>query len=66
MTLNGILAVMKTYIRSSLPQWQRDVDIWIKNDTEGFHQFKVKVFFIINSSKKKSQKDGFEIINPKC
>lgn len=66
MTLTAILAIMGIkYIQSSIPQWRRDVDTWMKNDIKGFLKFKKEVFEIVNSSKRHSERDGFEIIHPK-
>lgn len=53
------------YIQSSIPQWHRDIDAWMEKDLEGFLKFKKEVFEIINSSKRMSINDGFEVIHPK-
>lgn len=63
MTFAHILVIMGfKYIQSSIPQWRRDVDAWMKNDIEGFLKFKKDVFNIVNESK--STSNGFEIIHP--
>ncbi len=67
MTLTTILAIMGVkYIQSSIPQWRRDVDAWIKEDRDGFLKFKKEVFAIVNSSKRNSDRDGFDVIYPKA
>lgn len=66
MTLGTILAIaVLKYFQSAMPQWRRDVNSWIEEDREGFLKFKKEVFATINSAKKGSLKDGYEIIPPK-
>ena len=66
MTLGTILAIMAVkYIQMSIPQWNSDVERWIKKDKEGFLKFKTDVFNIVNSSIRSSESNGYEIIQPK-
>ncbi len=66
MTLGTIIIIIVfKFLQSALPQWRRDVNSWIEEDQEGFLKFKKEVFATINSAKKGSLKDGYEIIPPK-
>lgn len=61
----ALLYITLRQIATSIPQWKKDVDNWIKDDIKGFIKFKEDVFKTVESSKKKSLNDGFEIIHPK-
>lgn len=65
MTPGILIFILLKYLQSALPQWRSDVNSWIKEDREGFLNFKKEVFATINSAKKGSLKDGYEIIPPK-